>query len=329
MRRGSFQIPLNWIYVIIVGTLVIVLFTRIGFVAIDTGERMNAEEITRYFNSVIEGFAETASQMGVAELDRIEFAILIDESGASRVGYGGQTNLLKGYVFSEPTLRGRISYWSYPFATGYTSSNLLFLSDGSVQYVFRYHDSDEDFREHLERELPTRYRDFFMIEFREEPSVTQQENPRFICLNASALPNDPCDIIVQSAQDDHGEHLYDFGTIIFDPNGAGVEYPYYNLGMVFAAAFAADNRSYHYGMLRPIERHEVLRKVLQNKTRELQEISDPPCSTIYEDIDERFDTFEIVFEPGSIASAQDIMNAIEDNVADNARLFRDGCARVY
>ncbi|MFT4309942.1 MAG: hypothetical protein ACMXYL_05660 [Candidatus Woesearchaeota archaeon] len=285
-RNAAVEMPVTWIYVIIVGGFALLFFANIAFQTGETGLLNNARAIAAYFDDAIETLSETTNRMGKTDEILIErFSIITGEDGRSRIRYNNVDSMLKSNIYSKRDLYGSISYWAYPYKTGYKSSNLVFITDQRTRYIIAYNNTDDKgmaIADELRSELPFDYPDFVPITISSDRGVSlsayANTEIKVICLGQEEISQGDCNVEV--LPDDIDTPMN--GKITFID---GTDYEYHNYGTVFAAIFAHDGQSFMYGMKIAELRHEVTGKIISHKIDVLYDTySISYCATRYTSI---------------------------------------------
>lgn len=326
-RKGAFEVPINWIYVIIVGGFVIFFFTRISLNNAHNSQEQNAAEITKFFDTALESFATASNTMGNANLPLTSFSVNNTAEGVSVVRYRDKYIRLKESAFSPSELKGNISYWTYPFSTGYASSQMLFLSDSNRGYKIISNGDDKLVKKLKDYELPNDYSQYFTITFNDYTvgSVSVQGGNsieyKTVCINpASTDPQNMCDITVTNSSG-----RIDEGTVKFKGGGT---YYYYNYGMIFAAVFSSGEDNFVNGIRPLIERHNVTGKILIYRAKAMKSaFNNGACSAVYDDAISNLEKIRSL----NFTSDKDITDTspISYIESDNQKLQQNECGAIY
>jgi hypothetical protein len=326
-RKAAFEMPITYIYVILVGGFALFLFANIAFQTGEAGMLSNARDIARYFDAVVETLSEDTNRMGHSGDVLLErFSIIVDDSNRSRVRYKNAEQILKSNVFSKEELFGNISFWTYPFKTGYTSSTIVFIADQRTKYYFVYDGSDTysyNLQQALRSELPMDYEQLFPIMFVDSgilPGIITGSNEKIICLG----PLSPANCHMRILPADENYPMY--GTI-HDTN-SGAESSYHNYGMVFAAAFAHNMTTYKKGISIAKQRHKINGEIIKKKIDGLlDENLGLYCDTRYNNIRNiilELEDANTITTPANFHNAR--LQMFKDN--DELRAHRD-CTPVF
>jgi len=325
-RKGQIEVPLNWFYVIIVGGFVIFLFARIGVSNAHNAQQQNAAELTKFFDTAIETYAQTSNTMGNSGLPILSFTINNTQDGVSVVHYQNKDYNLKETVFSASSLKGNISFWTYPFQTGYESSKLLFLTDDKEYYYLYAGNSQDNLYTALQKELPSGYSNYFNI----VPTISDprtKQNSVVACINLASTTNTgSCRIIIKSDASNT-----ETGTITFPHDNK--KYHYYNYGMIFAALFSSNAADFENGMKTAILRHNVTGQVLIERAGVLKSKVDSGngeqilCPSEYDQAITDIKSFQNL----NLTSNENptIITKIPEVNNINRQLFNIGCWRIY
>ncbi len=325
MKRGQFELSLNWIYVIIVGIFVIFLFTKLGVFVFKKSDFNNANEIAEYFNNIIVELYSTYNQQGTVDLENVEFNI-IEEDGFSKIKYKNKISGLKSIIFSPESLKGKISYWSYGYKRGVLSSKILLLSDERYKYIFYYKDENDKIKNLLLKELPENYNEYFKIIFTNNiNSYAGLKNKKVVCLN---LEEDFCNIIVLEEEDN-------FILKYKDENSNVGEYYVYTPNEVFFAVFSNSKKYFEDTMKLLEEKNVIVLDIFIEKTKLLKQEeqnnnNNNLCLDSYDSIIDDFEKLKgFTLKQNSVLKNSDYNNIIKDLEEKNILLFRNNCKTVY
>jgi len=285
-RKADFEMPITYIYVVIVGGFALFFFATIAFNQGEAGLQQNSIDMARYFDAVIENLGEQTNTMGYTdELVYERFNILTGTDGRNRISYRNNEQLLKSHVFSERELQGRLSYWAYPLKIGYTSSNMLFLTDNRMLYVILFNNTatqaENALRDYIERELPSAYEQYFNLfigdnaglSFHRLANTNLPSETKYICVGSADPPGTNCNVNIVPSSEENPQ----FGTIKFFPYTT--DYSYYGLGMMMAATFSYNETYYSNTINLMFQRHKITGEVLIGKADKLEnEYSDCPIA---------------------------------------------------
>ena len=164
-KKGIITIQFNWIYVIIIGGLIIALFVGIINKQKSVSDIAASSEMQRKLETLLVGAASSLGTFNLVDIGRTE--INVDCFGYS-VGPVKPFNPGVSFSPSRIKLRGKqFITWTHPFMAPYLITNFLYVTSKQVRYVIVGDPDDNTFKK-LRDGLPEQLN----IEFIESTQAT-------------------------------------------------------------------------------------------------------------------------------------------------------------
>lgn len=299
-KKGDIDVQFNWIFVMIVGGLILLFF----FQVVMKQKAISAQKMTVKLMSDLESIATGAKAVkGTAQAIPMPNLDLVFECGdACDCGYGvGNPGAPFGdmIIFSPDHIIGQnLIAWTLDWKMPFSATNLLFFTGTQVRYII-IGDRDDWLRAEMNRSMPNK---LFVQEFKDvnELGTLQDTNNykvKFIFvsgpdtdlhdditlnLNLGALANmknpdvkavyirrKAAPISVESYDANIAFYeMTDSGRFAPEPGGAR---PAYGKAMIYAAIFADDGNMYDCGMREAFRRYSYIVRIYHNRTNILSD----------------------------------------------------------
>lgn len=302
MKRGFIQIQVNWIFVIIAGALIILLFTSIAITQKNNSDKILSAKILSQLESSI--VSSSIIRKSAANITLFNTEIFIECPDCS-CGYttdslqDTQPQLFGARsIFSPNHIKGnKLILLSHDFSLPFRITNFVYLTSPEVKYYFVYNSSISeslDVKEFLDS--PTSLVKSINYEFVEVNNVASLQyrnwyKTKFVLLNPSSTNTIISDINTNFEASDL--QIVNLTFVDFNPNNAIItgkaefisnesEFShFYDFGSMYGVIFSQDYNNYYCNL-----RNSVfsLRRVTQvyNKSIELlnESIYTPTCISI-------------------------------------------------
>lgn len=262
--RGAVELPLTYLYAVLIGIVVFIIAARVIGVQSQNVAAQNQQLVLTYFDSLIEHFGENPNTIENLTIPNLQARLSWDQG--SRVSVGSSSAPIRFDTFSEPTLEGRIIGWSYPFAVETPSSPLLMLSDGTIEYRIVNDAGTDGIASALIGQAPIG-REAYGLELVRAQTPRTTNAPvgvtaqRALCIvsNPPQNPSNGCDLVWYSTKAPYGYLTW-----------TGKRwYPTYSYGMVFAALFAANEQAWNSTIVHAESRDLIERSILASRAENL------------------------------------------------------------
>jgi hypothetical protein len=349
MKKGSIEIQFNWVFVFIVGTIILLFFARVTWKQKDISESKIAIAVLNDIDTITTGAASSAGTAQDVEIPEVDLRFTTTEDCYSTYKLGRNNRRLENtFIFAPDRIEGRslISWtkdWSIPFKV----NNLVYMTSPLVRYVI-IDDGAGGYAEQLNRTLNDEA-EVIQIERISSSDISSLEDlnnykVRFIAFDDSEIPinvpefrrmddKDVTAVVISPMG------LEEYGRVKFyKKNGNSIqslvgESFYIKEEGMYGAIFADNPDIYNCNMKAAFERLRFVSQLYLNRTTLLQKehaAADVACKQYYYSavmgptpkismIRDLAATFSITFPPsGGISDIQRLYNLgyFEDTVAD-------------
>lgn len=274
-KKGSVEIQLNWIYVAVVGGMILLLFVNIAFgIRKSAKERMEYEAI-QYFDEIFTSMQGSENTEHSITLPGMDIEVDSAETGEDQCNYYKISNSNKQGqeitylpIFSPNLIKQKVlSYslgWDMPFRANY----FLYLSSPQTAYVLVNDNSNlyDDLPNHLNKKavessatfVNQNYYKIKFIFFNEEPGTISKSVSKVKDKDVSAI-----NIIPES-------DIYGFGKVkfytkkgeTFVDQGTGY---YLDKPTLFGAIYTESYDAYQCNLIKAIDRINKVSKLLKDR----------------------------------------------------------------
>ena len=304
-NRGAVELPLTYLYAVLIGIVVFIVATRVIGVQGQSADETNTQLVLEAFDRLISGAAQNPNVIQQVQAPRDGLALAWD--GQSRIRIGSRTSPLSVPVFSEERLGQPLSAWTYPYRVETASSPLLYLSDGTITYrIVNLSEEAFDPRQDITREAPANAH-LYGLDLIGASTASVDPNHRDLCIHEDEDTWAGCELRLRSQEAPYGYLSWP---------GSDTWYPIVSYGQIFAALFAAGEDEWNDAITTPEARDRINRNVLIQRAELFENNGDfrDECKDIYEasgenlidikntirDLEQKDDPTEIdldVFEP--------------------------------
>lgn len=280
MRKGQLAVQFNWIFVFIIGAVILIFFLTVVKNQTKEADYELAGDIIKNLETVIKSSELSAGSVKTIKIPNVKINFICEE-GLSKYDIGGYISHDIPYdiIFSQKELRGRalISWtlsWDVPFRIAF----FQYLTTKRAQYII-INDTNGDLAEELFEMLPSN-----MTKIIVESSATIVDNNydyyKIINFEGTPLPSEP-------AFEVHNLTLsttdFNSGIMIFD----GEELTILNKETLFGAIFAHDVGFYNCTMNKAFKRLGTLMNLNYERVHNLsleagERASISTCQATYE-----------------------------------------------
>ncbi|MBI2133205.1 hypothetical protein HYU11_00835 [Candidatus Woesearchaeota archaeon] len=277
-KKGMLGEQVNWIYVLIAGSVIIAFFATIGIRQKNEMEKSRAEEELKTIDELM--FQPSRSSQ-LVRLPGIDLKVNCD-SGKTYIKIG-QTSPLEPTepVFSPKSIKSNeiiamTNEWNVPFK----ASNFIYLTANDTRYVVLYNDADtRNVAEQIYRELPEQSNK--AIQDASRPIQTKNAN-RVVVIGAGIQPAAPQPRPKELIQIQVIPETSDLeeGKIIFQPNN---EIQYTGKAMMVAAIYSGNKKDFECSMMKAYQRMNSVSAIYSIKAEQLAKTfeNDEKCKDKY------------------------------------------------
>jgi hypothetical protein len=267
--RGAVELPLTYLYAVLIGIVVFIIATRVIGVQGQSADEANTQLLLEALDTLISGAAQNPNVIQPIE-SRADIRFAWD--GQARIIIGKRSTPLAIALFSQERLGQGISAWTYPYRVERASSPLLFLSDGTITYrVVNLTSAASASRGDIIRETPANAAAHGLTLI---PATNPSPDPndRDLCIKEDDDPWSGCEIRFRSDRAPYGYLSWD----------EAMWYPVVSYGEIFAALFAASEDEWLDAITTPQARDRINREVLIKRAELFKQVSPIECDDIYE-----------------------------------------------
>lgn len=362
-KRGDIELQFNWIFVFIVGTLILALAAGFVVKQKSNSDTIISNQIIRFTRSVL--FISSATP-GKAESQPLqkEIGVSCDLDGCSENGctstfyvkprtLKASINTRTGSIFSPTTIKGdSLTTWSMEWDMPYHINNFLYTTSNQARYIFVEGPQYQEIIDELYSELPDIMGKKEKIEISEIEDIKNTNNYKvrlvFVGNNNPPLPtalssmnaNDISAINIVPSQGT------DFGTIEFyKKSGSNFAKEFsaesiYYLGKptLYGAIFSENREMYNCNMYKAYLRQKIVSELYLAKLETLKasdKITNQACQISYQESQTKIQANIALLEAVVIsrALAQDQAQAIKTNsdaiAVENNKLKLKSCPMIY
>lgn len=150
-KRGQYEIQFNWIFVLVAGALILLLFSVIMLRGKESSEKTTNVYVSRNIRAVLSS-AEVST--GTVNLIDIPKLLLEFSCEGYRVGDSNIENMRSISLFSpKKILSGNLVTWASDWSTPYRITNFLYMTTPEIRYILI---GDLDLIRELNETLPER-----------------------------------------------------------------------------------------------------------------------------------------------------------------------------
>ncbi|MBN1386378.1 hypothetical protein JW968_05395 [Candidatus Woesearchaeota archaeon] len=193
-KKGVIELQFNWIFVLVVGAVILVFFLSIVYKQKASSEIKLAGTLLSDFEAILSGSKVSTRTSHLLEIPNVDISFSCSDCNCLyRIG-----DVTKSYgdkaIFAPGRIKGRqMVIWSYDFNVPFRVTNLLYVASPEMKYVIAYSGGEEsrDFRlaSLLNATLPNNL-DKVVVPLEQVPSVINNNyyKSRFIFFNANPSP---------------------------------------------------------------------------------------------------------------------------------------------
>ena len=344
-KRGVIELQFNWVFVLIVGALILSLFIWFALKQSEISSTKLSKDVLTNLNTIFTGAKVSKGTVYEIKISNINLEFNCNNNCFCTYkiqGYAGEGNQLKGATVFAPNIikSPDLIAWSLDWNVPYRVSNFLFLTSPKVRYILGT-GFDTTFSNTLTETLP---RDLITVDTPPDWRDIDDTNNYKIKLLVAPDPNNPDypkgerfnkDIKKTAEKDITAikiDGIAEEGTITYynydinDGFSAINDYHYVGFPALIAAIFA-DEDNYKCIMQDAYDRYNYVTKIYKERARQLQSSTSTTCQTYYRDADDDLNEFPNTDPPFGLASTIfDYANNLEET-NDNLLLY--SCPLIY
>jgi hypothetical protein len=294
MRRAVLELQFNWIFVLIVGTIILAFFLGIVMKQKDISKATTGVKLSTDLETITTG-AEVSK--GTAQIIKLpNFGIEFNSEGCLRrysIG-GGTKEYREKIIFAPTSIKGsEVLAWTLDWSVPYRVTNFLYLTSTQMRYLLVDFSGVNQLAAQINRSLPDEmYKELF-------GNANEIENQNNYKIRLVYFSTPPSQIVVpdtlQSTNDKdvsalniESSYPYATGTLTFYRKSGPTSFvkigDSHILGMlsIYGAIFTDDYETYNCNMREAFHKMRMLTEIIQNRTELLyNEPSLYSCSNEY------------------------------------------------
>ncbi len=136
-KKAAIEIQFNWMFVLIVGVIIFIFFTRITMKYQEVSESKIAISVLANVDTIATGAASSRDTDQIIDIPNVNMKISSTEDCYRTYKIGGNNRRLEDvFIFSPDEIEGnKLIFWTLDWSIPYRIANLVFLTSPLVKYV--------------------------------------------------------------------------------------------------------------------------------------------------------------------------------------------------
>jgi len=345
MKKGMIEVQFNWIFILIVGAIILMFFVGVTLWYKDNEERKIAADIMSKLKAATTGASvssRTASEMEIPKIGLL-FTCDPDEcsdygcsSGFQFEGVGIPKDTSMDILFTQNKIESDFLHtWTQEWKTPYKVTNFLYFSSPSTSFNIIHDAGSQAFAEEVFSTL--RKNSFVTFGVTNNPGAIQYRNEELVRYVYFFNPANPSvsPSVLQSRKWDYivVDGTIDVGTVTFYKPGqtTGKSYQYVGLPSLIGAIYSEDYDLYVCNMKKAYLKLNLVNKSYKKRTELLDSAfpSTHRCSHYYgASVTSEFDNIDSASDHNApnVAGLRGAMVNLEDK---NRLTVINTCPRIY
>ncbi|MCF7861069.1 hypothetical protein K9M79_02400 [Candidatus Woesearchaeota archaeon] len=299
-KKGVIEVQFNWIFIIIAGAIILIIFFSIIDMQNDIQERSIANTIMMHLQSIITGAKESSNTIHFIDIPKTDIRFSCHSDLCTQIGCtssysidnSNQNHISIEPIFASDLVRGKILVtWSKPWYFPFEVTSFLYTTTPEFRYIF--YDSGGSAIEQLYEELPDKlsktlttnmsleHENNYKVKFifYEETGLTSKELPAF---TEKLHPLDVTAINIKPVEDGiDGFGIVEFYKRANDQNKFELEGESFYLkeASLVGAIFAEDQNFYECTLTKALIRLSSIVDVYINRSETLLDYYSSVSST--------------------------------------------------
>ncbi|MFH1770458.1 MAG: hypothetical protein ABH828_02775 [archaeon] len=331
MEKGQISVQFNWIFVIIIGGVILLFFLGIIRAQVKESDYELTGDILRNLDTIVKSSEQKPDSTNVIKIPEIPLNFVC-EPGISyyNIGSGGQNDITYDIIFAQKKMTGKtlVSWtqsWDVPFRIAIfqylTTKNARFIVVDDSQLIGDGSLADQLYEllpENISKEIIPRERE--VKDFNYDYYKIIQFEGKKLSNSKIKVPENLVYIITINV--DKG--LNSYGTITFEKEGETVGFV--KKEALLGAIFSDDAAYYNCTMEKAYERLDLLMKLNKERVSALEKAKeDTECETYYTWANQYFNSIRFPSE-----GVKTIYEKSENLKSDNENLIRGpDCPLIY
>lgn len=285
MKKAVVEVQFHWIFILIVGAIILLFFTTIILKQKAVSEERLSVDVLNSMDSILTGAIISPQTLHSIDAPNVDIEFTCEDYSIGRFS----KTLGKYVVFSPDLLRGReIMPWALPWDTPYRVTNFLFLTTDNLKYVVVDNPS-ETLDNVIYEELKVTKQ---LVSNMDAVKPTNNYKIKFIFfdggdLNTFTVPDlGILDKDITAINIKPNPSAQKFGEIDFYKKQgayfADKKTSYYlTNASLYGAIFAQDKEAYECVMEKALERLNLVTRLQKARAQELTGYVSNPCPALY------------------------------------------------
>jgi len=299
-KKGQIEAQFNWIFILVVGGIIMLFFTTIVIKQKSTSEQKLSATVISDLEAIFIGASVSKGTSHLLEVPEVDL-----DFDCTRF-YLGSVNkpLGKQVVFAPSRVKGtKILTWTLEWNMPFKVTNFLYITSPEMRYIFIYDTSGVDLIDTLKDSLPkdmnTEFYDYYNEYNQDMPSLMdsikdknnykvrlifvgsfdpEDDIETYFPLSLSEMnSNDLTAMLIDSTSDPTKLYFYKAGDASFELIGETTPLDYVSLGdldetfpSLYGAIFSDELESYNCVMRKAFERLALISDIYLDKTNQLE-----------------------------------------------------------
>lgn len=233
MKKAQINLQFNWIFVIIVGAIIIAFFT--GFAIKYKGlqeEKGDIELINSLDNTLTQLQSSYFSTKSILDI-KSEFKFKCDSNGVN-INVGNKKYSINNMIFSSGDMNGKITVWYVPYKMPFKIANFYYIAPKNMKISLISRGDTQEFAEQLQMEIQKYFPNVDIVSnvgMVNEGKVVLISERGVSEMDGSWVSNIDESLVVVVPN----ENLYEGKVVV-----KGENYDYLGFAMLYGAIFAED-----------------------------------------------------------------------------------------
>ncbi|HLD33463.1 MAG TPA: hypothetical protein VJB66_01970 [Candidatus Nanoarchaeia archaeon] len=160
MKKAQVSVPFQWMYVLIAGAVILMLFITFVSRQKDSSEKQLSIEVTQKLNNIFTLTAQSTKTFNPQRMSPAELHFSCDKDDVSQywIGKGSPESIETIAVFasSRIPIEKQLDTWTWPFDMPFSVMNVMFLSSPTITTFVVYDDEpfSETIRTKMQEDFP-------------------------------------------------------------------------------------------------------------------------------------------------------------------------------
>jgi len=296
-KKGAIEVQFNWIFVIVVGAIILTFFVHIVLKQKELSDLKISARIINDMETIVVGAREARGTIMQVELPDTELRFQCDECDCKYYVSSMSKSFADNILFTPGIIAGvKMFSWTLDWNSPFRITNFLYLTNPRVRFIFVSSDTSSEpskkLSDKIKKDLPREIKANFVSNEDDNAIVYRNENRiRFVFLGWEKSDMDEyIEKLGDGVRDEVVSAIFvenpgspNLGKVTFynvkdgkfdpDPNAPGglVQYETYYMGYeaLLAAIFSEDHEIYNCNMAKAFQRLKYVTKTYRGKIEQL------------------------------------------------------------